>query len=210
MVTGLFYDRQQAERAVEDLHELGYRQDDISVMMSDETRTRDFAESTGTKAAEGATTGGIIGGAIGAILAGVTTTGAILAVAGTGGLATPIVVGPLAAVLAGLGAGGLAGGIIGALVGAGIPEDRARDIETGLKRGGIMVAVHPHVGDETRVAQILDADTTSGVTDSTLGSTDSTLDSTMRGSSAMETGEIDRAGYNSIDDPTYTGTRNPL
>jgi hypothetical protein len=157
-LTGLFHDRADAESAVEQLHDLGYTHDEISVMMSDQTRSRDFAEATGSKAAEGATTGGIVGGAIGAILAGVTATGAILAVAGTGGLAAPIVVGPLAAVLAGLGAGGLAGGIIGALVGAGIPEERARVIESGLKEGGILVAVQPHMGDEERVARILHSD----------------------------------------------------
>lgn len=195
--TGLFYDRAEAEDAVEELHQLGYRSDEISVMMSDATHTRDFAEKTGSKAAEGATTGGVIGGALGAILAGVTATGAVLAVAGTGGLAVPIVVGPLAAALAGLGAGGLAGGIIGALVGAGIPEHRARDIEKGLNEGGIMVAVAPHVGDESRVAEVLNSDPTLGGTDSTI-----------TGTRTSTTGRIDRSDYTAVDDSDITSTRN--
>jgi hypothetical protein len=43
------------------------------------------------------------------------------------------VAGPIAAALAGAGAGSVAGGIIGGLVGAGIPEERARLYESGLK-----------------------------------------------------------------------------
>jgi uncharacterized membrane protein len=53
-----------------------------------------------------------------------------------------VVAGPIAAVLAGAGAGGTAGGLIGALVGAGIPEDRAKEYESGIKNGGIVIATH--------------------------------------------------------------------
>jgi Holliday junction resolvasome RuvABC DNA-binding subunit len=35
LITGLFHDRSQAERAVEDLKNLGYSQNDISVMLND-------------------------------------------------------------------------------------------------------------------------------------------------------------------------------
>jgi hypothetical protein len=46
-----------------------------------------------------------------------------------------IVAGPIAAALAGAGAGAVAGGAIGALVGAGIPEERVKEYESGLKDG---------------------------------------------------------------------------
>jgi hypothetical protein len=53
-----------------------------------------------------------------------------------------IVAGPLAAALAGAGAGGATGGLIGALIGSGIPEDRAKQYESGVKEGGIVMGVN--------------------------------------------------------------------
>jgi hypothetical protein len=173
--TGMFYNRHDAETTVKLLHELGYENDEISVVMSDDTRAREFAAETGSKVPEGATAGGIVGGALGAILAGLTATGAIVTMVGTGGLVAPVIVGPLAAVLAGLGAGGLAGGIIGALIGAGIPEDRAREIEEGVNRGGIMVGVRPHEEDRDRVSDIFSRRTsTTPATTTTTGEIDRT------------------------------------
>jgi hypothetical protein len=153
--TGIYYDTASAEDALGRLHALGYAHEDISVMMDRDTRERDFPASDGSKAAEGAATGATVGGVLGAILAGLTATGSIAAIVGTGGLATPLVVGPLAAALAGLGAGGAAGGIVGGLVGAGIPEHRAREYEKGLARGGIVVGVKPTEADREQVATIL-------------------------------------------------------
>ncbi len=51
--------------------------------------------------------------------------------------------GPIAAALAGAGAGGATGGLIGALIGSGIPEERAKVYETGVKEGGIVMGVTP-------------------------------------------------------------------
>ena len=162
LITGMFRDRVAAERAVADLQNLGYAQSDISVMMNDQTRARDFAADTGTKAAEGAGVGAGIGGTLGAIIAAVTATGSVAAVAATGGLAAPLVAGPLAAALAGAGAGGLGGGLIGGLVGAGIPQERAAQYETDLNAGGILVGVHPRGGDSAQVQRVLMSD---GATD---------------------------------------------
>src|SRR4029450_3550471 len=72
MVTGLFPDRATAERAYSDVSARGYGQDDVNLVMSDETRKRHFNDDTmqtelGTKAAEGAGIGGAIGGSLGAI-----------------------------------------------------------------------------------------------------------------------------------------------
>jgi uncharacterized membrane protein len=53
-----------------------------------------------------------------------------------------IVAGPLLAGLAGAGAGGATGGIIGALIGAGIPEERVKEYEAGVKDGGIVMGVN--------------------------------------------------------------------
>ena len=158
LITGLFHDRAEAERAAADLQNLGYAQNDISVLMDDRGRANEFAEHTGTRAAEGAGVGAGIGGTLGAIIAALTATGSVAAVAATGGLAAPLVAGPLAAALAGAGAGGLTGGLIGGLVGAGIPEHRAREYETGLSAGGILLGVHAADARAAQARRILERD----------------------------------------------------
>ena len=155
LITGMFRDRVSAERAVADLQQFGYTQNDISVMMNDQTRARDFAADTGSKAAEGAGVGAGIGGTLGAIIAAVTATGSVAAIAATGGLAAPLVAGPLAAALAGAGAGGLGGGLIGGLIGAGIPKERAAQYETDLSAGGILVGVHAKGANAAEVQRVL-------------------------------------------------------
>jgi hypothetical protein len=139
----IYYDREPASAAVERLHGLGYDRNDISVMMDDKTREKAFSAVVNAKGSEGVAAGATIGGVLGAIVAGITATGSVAAIAGTGGMATPLVVGPLAAALAGLGAGAAGGGIVGGLIGVGIGEKRAKDYEKGLREGGILVAVRP-------------------------------------------------------------------
>jgi len=141
--TQIYYDRDPAAAAVDRLHGLGYEQDEIGVMMDDKTREKAFASVVNAKGSEGLATGGVVGGVLGAIVAGVTATGSVAAVAGTGGLAAPFVAGPLVAALAGLGVGAAGGGIIGGLIGLGIGESRAKQYEKGLREGGILVAVRP-------------------------------------------------------------------
>jgi hypothetical protein len=154
-ISGVFRDRGAADRAVEDLQKVGYGINDISVMMTEDTRVKKFGAEKGNKAPEGAATGGVVGGALGAIVAGLTATGSIVAIAATGGVAAPLVVGPLAAALAGLGAGAVGGGIIGALVGAGIPEVHAKEYEQKLRDGAILVSVRASMGDASRARIIL-------------------------------------------------------
>ncbi|HEY5340708.1 MAG TPA: hypothetical protein VIK27_06755 [Candidatus Aquilonibacter sp.] len=89
----MYFDRGPAEAAVDRLHGLGYSQDDIGVMMDDKTRERAFASLTNVKGSEGVATGATIGGVLGAIIAGLTATGSVAAIAGTGGLAAPLVAG---------------------------------------------------------------------------------------------------------------------
>jgi hypothetical protein len=137
LVTGLFKTRAAADAAVDSLMTRGYKRDDVTVLMSDSTRTKEFAYETGTKAAEGAAIGGAVGGSLGAALAAIAAIGTSVAVPGLG----LIVAGPLAAGLAGAGAGGATGGLIGMLVGHGIPEHRAKVYDAGLREGGILLGV---------------------------------------------------------------------
>lgn len=143
MLTGMFRDRDSAERAYQAMSGRGYTRDDINVMMSEEARKRHFSDDArqselGTKAAEGAGVGAAVGGTLGAVVGVAAAVGAI-ALPGIGLIA----LGPVAAGLAGAGAGGVTGGLVGALVGSGIPEDRAKQYETGLKQGGILMGVRP-------------------------------------------------------------------
>ncbi|HXI01506.1 MAG TPA: hypothetical protein VNI52_14655 [Sphingobacteriaceae bacterium] len=144
MLTGMFRDRESAERAYDSLHSRGYTQDEINLMMSDETRDTHFKNSDqdtdlGSKALEGAGTGSAIGGTAGAIIGAIAAIGTAIAIPGLG----LVVAGPLAAGLAGAGAGGLTGGVVGALIGSGIPEERAQHYESGIKEGGIVMGVKP-------------------------------------------------------------------
>src|SRR6185369_10402409 len=152
MVTGLFADRDSAERAYNEVAERGYGRDDVNLVMSDETRRRYFPDDgaptteLGNKAAQGAGVGAGVGGAIGATLAAIAAVGTSLVLPGLG----LVVAGPLAAGLAGAGAGGIAGGVVGALIGAGIPEERVKHYEQGLKDGGIVMGVTPRSDDDAR------------------------------------------------------------
>jgi len=107
------------------------------VLMSNETRSKEFGIEPGSKAAAGAGLGGALGGTVGAVLAAIAAVGTSLALPGLG----LVIAGPAAAALAGLGAGAATGGIVGALIGAGIPEHRAKVYEAGLRTGGILVGV---------------------------------------------------------------------
>lgn len=146
VLTGLFNDRESAEQAYNSAINRGYSNDDVNLLMSDETRKKHFDDNTeiGNKALEGAGTGSAIGGTLGAIIGGIAAIGTNVFLPGLG----LIVAGPLAAALAGAGAGGLTGGLVGALIGWGIPDDRAQAYEQGIKDGKIMVGVTPRTAED--------------------------------------------------------------
>jgi uncharacterized protein YjbJ (UPF0337 family) len=147
MMTGLFRDKDSAERAYRSLSDRGYGKDDVNLLMSDDTRKKYFSDADtelGTKAWEDAGKGAAIGGGVGATLAALAAIGTTLALPGLGLL----IAGPIAAALAGGGAGALTGGLIGALVGHGIPEETAKHYEKGIRDGGIVMGVNPRSEDD--------------------------------------------------------------
>jgi len=151
-VFGIYQNKVQAERTLEDLLSAGFTNDDVSVLLPDNKGSKDFAHEKGTKAPEGAaagvTTGGAIGGTLG-LLAGI----GVLAIPGVGPF---IAAGPIMAALAGLGAGGAVGGLIGALVGMGIPEYEAKRYEGHIKAGGVLLSVHCDTSEQvTRAKDLL-------------------------------------------------------
>lgn len=151
-LTGSFRDRSSAERAYNRLRERGYTDEEINIIMSDETRAKYFAKDKdvkdetdfGNKAMEGAGTGSAIGGAVGATAGIIAALGTSLVIPGLG----LVIAGPIAAGLAGAGAGGLTGGIVGALVGAGIPKERAVKHEKDIKEGDIVMGVRPRSDED--------------------------------------------------------------
>ena len=148
MLTGIFSDKESSEGAYRSLRDRGYSEDDIDVMMSEETRDKYYADDEdselGSKAAEGAGIGGAIGGTLGAVIGGIAAVGTNLVLPGVG----LVVWGPLAAALAGAGAGGLTGGLAGGLIGMGIPEDRANLYENAIKEGGTYLGVKPRSAED--------------------------------------------------------------
>ena len=153
MVTGLFRDRSDAERACRAVVELGYKSNDINVVMSTDAQKRFFPppsptvddsvhQHEQTAAAPQETTSRKLGGPMGGTMS---TLAPILAAVGV--LLIPglgIVAGPLAVALAAAGAVGVAGGVVGMLTDWGIPQARIRQYEDGILAGGILLGVKPH------------------------------------------------------------------
>lgn len=144
MRSGMFEDKDSAERAYQAALRRGYKQDDINVIMSDETRKKYYANSDevihterGDKSMEGLALGGALGGTTVGVLGAVVALSTTIAIPGLG----LIIAGPLAAGLVGAGAGSIAGGLLGALIGAGFDEERATIYENGIKKGGVVLTV---------------------------------------------------------------------
>jgi hypothetical protein len=141
----------QIEVIVAELESSGFSSDDVSVLLPDQTGTRDFAHEHNTKAPEGAATGAGVGGVLG---------GGLGWLAGIGALAIPgigpfVAAGPIMAALGGAALGATAGGLGGALVGLGIPEFEAKRYEGKLREGRALVSVHTDDSEErSRVKDI--------------------------------------------------------
>jgi hypothetical protein len=152
-IAGLFDSWGEATQTIEALHRAGFRDEDFSVVgrADPEALAEMERESAGTGlggvAAFGATGGGFLGGLAGLVV-------------GLGALTVPgigpaLAAGPLSAALAGGALGIAAGGILGALVDHDFPVDDARDYQTGVDRGGILLTVNAPAARETEVGVLL-------------------------------------------------------
>lgn len=139
-VFGVYQTTQDAQRAVEDLLNMGYTSEEISVISRNQDRIEgiegvETATETGLKG--GAATGAAIGG-LGGLLASL----GLLAIPGIGPI---LAAGPIAATLAGAVTGGTVGGTIGviggALIDAGVSEEDARYLDERFQAGDIIVTV---------------------------------------------------------------------
>ena len=131
---GVFQNRADAERAVEELRRGGFTDDQIGFVTQGKTRESVESSERGSNAGGGAVAGMATGAGIGGLVA----AAASLAIPGFG----PVVAaGILATVLGGAAIGAAAGGILGALVGLGVPEEEARYYEEEFKSGRTLVTV---------------------------------------------------------------------
>ncbi|OFW16884.1 MAG: hypothetical protein A3H27_10195 [Acidobacteria bacterium RIFCSPLOWO2_02_FULL_59_13] len=151
MVTGLFRDSEGVELAYEVVSQRGYGTSDINVVMSDDTRRRYFSDDRqiniglARKGEEGGELGGPMGGTIGTIIPALIAAG-VVALPGLG----LVLAGPVAVALAAAGTAGLAFGLIGAFSDWGIPEQRAKQYETGIHDGGILMGVRSRSDEDAR------------------------------------------------------------
>jgi hypothetical protein len=150
-VFGIYSNRPQVEEAVDTLRMDGFRATDISVLLPDNSGSKDLAHEKNTKAPEGAATG---------VGAGVMVGGALGWLAGLGALALPELrplagAGPVMGALAGAGAVGTIAGVAGALIGLRIPEYEAKRYEGRVKNGGILLSVHCDNAEWSRRARVI-------------------------------------------------------
>jgi len=142
VVVGVFEDREQAERAAEELRQAGFSDDQIGFAMrggdpaaeggEGEEGMSDDDERGGTR--EGLVMGAISGGALGGIVG----AAAALLIPGIG----PILAGGiLGAALTGAAVGAATGGIVGALREWGVSEEEAQYYESELQAGRVLLTV---------------------------------------------------------------------
>jgi hypothetical protein len=133
---GAFRNQEQAQRAVQELRQRGFAEDQIGVARRyQESESGAMPESTESHAGTGAATGAAAGVGVGALWGIGVIAGALPAIG------PAIAGGALAAVLSSAVAGGAAAGIAGALIGLGIPKDEAEYYENEFKEGRTIVTV---------------------------------------------------------------------
>lgn len=147
-ITAIFDTRRAMEEALRKFEAVNVTNDQINVIMSDETRKKFFKLETHNKVDEGVAAGATFGGIVGGVMA---------AVVGAGTLAIPglnlVVVGSVVAGLAGAAVGAATGGIVGGLIGLGVPEHEAKLYEGKLKSGHILLAVEARDAAQAKVVR---------------------------------------------------------
>ena len=138
----VFHSTDAAHSYYDHLIERGYDKDDITILMSKETKEEYYdsqKEDTGSEALKGAGAGSAIGGLAGAVAGAVAAIGTSLVLPGIG----LVVAGPLAAAFAGAGIGGAGGALVGALTKAGLSESKSAEYVEYLEKGDIIISVDP-------------------------------------------------------------------
>jgi|GEM_PF-149113 len=154
-IVALYNDFDVAQDVVEDLVEIGFPRDHVSLVANDTTGTYqsylgddvNYRSIDDVTAGEGAGFGAVVG----------TLTG--LAVALIPGVGPVLAAGPLAAALmAGIGAatGAVTGGVVAGLVDLGVPAEEAEHYIEGVRRGGTMVSARVEDAWADRVEELME------------------------------------------------------
>jgi len=157
LVSAVFDNQMEAERAVTELRGLGVRDDHLSLIAQHDGKTtsHDGGGHEATEKAGGLIKGALGGGAVGAIL-GI----AALAIPGVGPLAAAGAIAASAVpegMAIGAGVGALTGGLSGLLKKHGVSDEDAHYYEQHVNSGGVFVSVDTSGGgvDPERVREIL-------------------------------------------------------
>jgi hypothetical protein len=161
-VAGVFPDDTQARRALEDLRAAGIAAEHVSVIAKDAHRARELAGETGPDVVGGVAIGGGLGAILGAAAGWLVGIGALV----VPGIGPVLAAGPIAAALGvagttaavGAGAGAVGGGLIGALTGWGFSESEAREFQSRVERGEILLAANVNEEMLSRAEEILRRD----------------------------------------------------
>jgi hypothetical protein len=149
-ITGLYKSSDDAAYAIRILKDAGVPADDISLVARRDLEKEGLVEEPHSKAPEGMMLGAAGGGALGALVAGLSAVGTIA----TGGAGLGLVVaGPIVAALAGAGAGAAAGSVVGGMIGAAIPEAELNAYEQAIKQGSVLIGVQAE-GDAQQVVKV--------------------------------------------------------
>lgn len=150
---GIYSTEDEAISAVKRLLEIGYKKDEISVLVQNPERFErigavtdvppESPKETALGAGAGIAAGGLLGG-LGGLLLGMSA----LVIPGAG---TFLAAGPIVATLSGLAAGSAVGGIVGALAGMNIDREEAQNYQNALERGEFLVLV---AADSRRPARV--------------------------------------------------------
>lgn len=144
MIRATFRTAEDAFSVIRELETTGISKDQVSVLMSDETRKNVFTIEAGNKTTEGATLGGALTGIAAAIIGGLAAAIPGVNIVASGALFTALAAG---------GAGTIAGGIVGALIGSGIPENEAKLYEEEIQEGAVLVAVEVYDAEQKKVVK---------------------------------------------------------
>jgi hypothetical protein len=149
-IVGVFESPASAQRAVNDLRQAGFKDNQIGVVSHNRDGGANTIDDGNTKAAEGAATGLAAGAGVGALW-GLAILSGLLP-----GIGPAIAGGTMGVLLSSAAAGAAAAGIGGALIGMGISDDDAKYYDSEFRAGRTLVTVN--AGANTAQAQrILDA-----------------------------------------------------
>nr|WP_298722961.1 hypothetical protein [uncultured Steroidobacter sp.] len=160
IVTALFKNAADVERAYHAALSRGYDRDDINLVLSEETRHKHFnvdqvesdladkaAESTEKKHPAAAKIGGPVGGTAATIAPALAAIGSAALLPGL------VLAGPIAIALAAGGAVAIAGGLVTVLTNWGIPQKRVEEYESEIRQGGVLIGVKARNDADTAYLQ---------------------------------------------------------